>query len=64
MDISNACSLNLGIFIASQMINSSGYRYFMSFISIMDTLRKGLDLAIMWYLVYALLKNIKKNVTL
>ncbi len=36
----------------------------MSFISIMDTLRKGLDLAIMWYLVYALLKNIKNNVKL
>ena len=36
----------------------------MSFISIVDTLRKGLDLAIMWYLVYALLKNIKNNVKL
>ena len=35
-----------------------------SFISIIDILRKILDWGIMWYLVYALLKNIKNNVKL
>ena len=35
-----------------------------NFISIIDILRKILDWGIMWYLVYALLKNIKNNVKL
>lgn len=36
----------------------------MSFITIWDTVRKILDIAIMWALIYTVLKNIKNNVKL